>query len=133
MHVFPRRPPRLGNQRLRLWLLILLVTGCATSSVYRTQELRSHIRNNLFSTEHLAFGADPRAVNALRSITTETDIPFLVSLLSDSSTAVARIAQYTLVSYDEKSLPHLERAANESPSSGVIQETIAMIRNRRSQ
>ncbi|MEX1137796.1 MAG: hypothetical protein WEF53_00455 [Bacteroidota bacterium] len=64
---------------------------------------------------------------------TETDIPLLVSLLSDSSTAIVRIAQYVLVSYEEQSLPHLEQAANRSQSSGIAQETIAMIRNRKTQ
>lgn len=82
---------------------------------------------------HLAFGADPRSVNAVRSVTTETDIPLLVTLLSDSSTAVVRVAQYVLVSYEETSLPHLERAVNGSQSSGIAQETIAMIQNRKTQ
>lgn len=133
MGLFPCRPPRSGNLKFFWFLVILLATGCATSSVYRTDELRSHIRNNLFSTEHLAFGADPRSVNAVRSIATEKDIPLLVTLLSDSSTVVVRIAQYVLVSYEEKSLPHLELAVNEQQSSGVAQETIAMIRNRKTQ
>lgn len=133
MRLFPYRPPRSGNQRFCVLLLILLALGCASSSVYRTDELRAHIRSNFFSTEHLAFGADPRSVNAVRSLTSENDIPILVSLLSDSSTAVVRIAQYVLVSYEEKSLPHLEDAANGSQSSDIARETIAMIRNRKTQ
>jgi hypothetical protein len=113
-------------------LYILLLLGCSSSSVYRTEELRTHIQRNLFSTEHLAFGADPRSVQAIRSLTTEEDIPALLPLLSDTNPAIVRVTQYVLVSYEDKALPHLEELLT-SPidSTSIAFLTTEMIRNRR--
>lgn len=135
MTYFARRPPRPAK---KFWFFVfvftaILTNGCASTSARRADEIRSSIQNNLFSTEHLAFGADPRSVNAIRTMTTEADIPSLVSLLTDPNLAVVRVAQYVLVSYDEKAMPYLEAAANGSSSPGIVEETMEMIRNRKTQ
>ena len=88
---------------------------------------------NLFSTEHLAFGADPRSVNAIRAMTTENDIPFLITLLADTSTEVVRVSQYVLISYEEKAIPLLQAVNGSSPSGPIARETMEMIRNRKTQ
>ena len=125
-----------GKKKILFTLFLssaLLADGCASSSAQRTNEIRTQIRNNLFSTEHLAFGADPRSVNAIRAMTTEADLPSLVALLTDPNLAVVRVAQYVLISYEEKAIPHLENAIIGSSSSNIAHETIEMIRNRKTQ
>ncbi len=133
MAPFARRPPRPARNILFVLFLflILLADGCASSSAPDTSAIRTRIQNNLFSTEHLAFGADPRSVNAIRAVTTETDIPSLVAILTDTNLAVVRVAQYVLISYEEKAIPCLESAANGSSSNHIFHETIEMIRNRK--
>jgi hypothetical protein len=134
MAPFARRPPRPAKKIFHIVFLFsaVLADGCASSSVQRTNEIRTQIQNNLFSTEHLAFGADPRSVNAVRAMTTEADIPSLAALLGDPNPSVVRVAQYVLVSYEEKAIPHLEMIGNGSAST-VVSETIEMIRNRKTQ
>lgn len=126
------RPPRM---KLHLAVLFgsLLLGACSTTSMQRADSLRSFIEQNLYSTEHLAFGADPRSVHAVRSRTTESDIPALVHLLSDHRTAIVRVAQHVLVSYNDAALPHLtEMLAGSQENAPVIEETIAMIQKRKS-
>jgi hypothetical protein len=134
MAPFARRPPRPAKKIFLLLFLFsaLLADGCASSAAQRTREIRTQIQNNLFSTEHLAFGADPRSVNAIRAVTTDADIPSLVTLLTDPNPAVVRVAQYVLIGFEEKAIPHLEIAANGS-SNTIAHETIEMIRNRKTQ
>lgn len=126
MHPFQCRPPR----RTGRVILALLLLGCTSSSVYRANQLKARIQENLFSTEHLAFGADPRSVSAVRSLTTEEDLPTLISLLSDTSHVVVRVSQYVIISYGEKAVPHLENHAENKAGNGIINETLEMIRKR---
>lgn len=116
-----------------LFGVLLFLSACSSSSTQQADSLRSFIEQNLFSTEHLAFGADPRAVHAVRSRTTESDIPALALLLSDEQEAIVRVAQSVLVSYNSAALPHLTKMLAGSPQNApVIEETIAMIEKRKS-
>jgi|GEM_PF-6740741 len=127
------RPPRIGKLfRLQAFSFILILQACVPSQAQRTESLRAFIRENLYSTEHLAFGADPRAVNAARSRTTEKDIPVLITLLSDPTVAIVRVAQQVLVTYNDTALPHLTAALDQHPAAApVLQETIEMIQKRK--
>ncbi|GJQ19674.1 MAG: hypothetical protein HBSIN02_00290 [Bacteroidia bacterium] len=126
------RPPRMKPHLVFLFGSLLL-SACSTSPSQRADSLRSFIEQNLYSTEHLAFGADPRAVHAVRSRTTESDIPTLILLLSDHRTAIVRVAQHVLVSYNDAALHHLtEMLARSQGNAPVIEETITMIQKRKS-
>ncbi|MEP0823272.1 MAG: hypothetical protein HRF44_10535, partial [Ignavibacterium sp.] len=73
-----------------------------------------------------------RAVNAARSRTTEKDIPVLITLLSDPTVAIVRVAQQVLVTYNDTALPYLTAALDQHPAAApVLQETIEMIQKRK--
>ncbi|HEX9615708.1 MAG TPA: hypothetical protein VGA55_09370 [Bacteroidota bacterium] len=124
----PCRPPRFSVMILAASITLL---SCVPSTVRRADEIRSSIMENLFSTERLAFGADPRSVNAVRKATNAEDIPSLILLLGDSSQTVARVAKYVLVGYDETAVPYLNRAiAENAPVTPAARETLELIRKR---
>lgn len=117
---------------LQFFFVLLILHACTPSQTQRTESLRSFILENLYSTEHLAFGADPRSVNVVRARTTEKDIPALIALLSDPALAIVRIAQQVLVTYNDTALPHLTSALDQHPEAArVIQETVEMIEKRK--
>ena len=124
----PCRPPRFS---VMVFVASIALLSCVPSAVRRADVIRSSIMENLFSTEYLAFGADPRSVNTIRNATSEGDIPSLILLLGDSSRTVARVAKYVLVSYDETAVPYLNQViADNAPESPEARATLELIRKR---
>ncbi|MBI4418638.1 MAG: hypothetical protein HY563_07665 [Ignavibacteriales bacterium] len=132
MNLLHRPPRRKKSPAFQFVSLLVALSACAPTIAQREASLRSIIEENLFSTEHLAFGADPRSVSAVRSQTKENDIPLLIRLLSDPNPSIVRVSQYVIVSYNSVAIPYLTGALSGSTGTNpLIRETIGMIEKRK--